>query len=844
MYGSWVKFVFPLLLVSALSVATVVAQSPADGYRPAIDGGDVFAVAVQADGRSVIGGSFTSIGGVTRNRIARLNPDGSLDTDFNPGADDAVLAIAIQPNGRIVIGGSFSQVGGLSRPFLAWLNANGTVRSAPAAPSNTVRSIVATESGFVIAGHFFEIGGNPRQGLAAYLTPGVQSLLVTSFPTANNSVFALARDNAGRIVVGGLFTQLGGQSRARLARIDGGVLDAGFNPGADSTVSVLAVQADDSIIAGGAFTQLAGQARARLGRIRADGSFDPQFTPSPDGILRDAVVEPDGRIVIGGDFDEVSGVVRRRVARLHANGELDLDFQPPGQTGGAFAAALAVQPDGKLLVGGHFPGVPGLRNKLLRLYGNGGLDNHYSEGVTSAGLVGALAVDGSGRALVGGNFSGYAGSSRPRLARLLADGRLDPAFAPSISNSSTVSAIAALADDSVVIGGTFTTVGGQVRNRIARLTAAGELVAGYAPNANDFVDTLVVQPPHAGVNGLHPGGLLVAGAFSAISGTTRRQLARLLDDGTVDPDFDPNPLAGAGIAQVHAVTLQDDGDIVIGGFFNAVAGQTRNNIARLRPTGAIDPGFSPSIGSGQVRAIVQLPDGRLLVGGSFGQVNGATRQRLARLNANGSLDTGFTIAANDTVYSFLLLRDGSVLVAGDFTQLGGLPRNRLARLLANGSVDPQFNPNSSGRVNSLAMLPDGKLLIGGAFSEVGGQPRSRIARLSMPAALLQSLQLNAATGLVRWDASAGFPALSSGGPGLVDLALSLDGDDYLPLAGMQADAQGWSASLPVDLLPRELPFLLRARGRHRQVGGSSSVIDSVRQFHLPVTDRIFANGFQ
>lgn len=829
-------------LLCLLSGTESFAQSSADGHRPLIDGGDVLAVAVQADGNALIGGTFTSVDGVARNRIARLNPDGTLDTGFNPGADDAVLAIAVQPSGHIVIGGSFSQVGGQSRPFLAWLNASGSVRNAPAAPSNTVRAIVATGTGIVVGGNFFEVGGNARQGLAAYTTLGTQMLLVSSFPTANNTVASLARDHAGRIVVGGLFTQIGGLPRARLARLTSGVVDSDFNPGANSTVSVLAVQADDSVIVGGAFSELGGLARTRLGRVRADGSVDPQFTPTPDGVLFDAVVLADGRIVLGGEFDEVSGMTRRRVARLHGNGSLDLDFQAPGLTSAAFAAALAVQPDGKLLVGGHFPGVGGrLRNKLLRLYDNGGLDDDYTEGPGS-GVVSALAVDGRGRALVGGSFSNYAGNSRPRLARLLADGRLDPAFAPSIGSGSVL-AIAALADDSVLLGGSFTSAGSQTRNRIARLTASGELVASYAPSANDLVDTLVVQPPHPGIDGPHPGGVLVAGLFNTISGVPRNQIARLLDDGTVDLDFAPNPQNGVVAASVHAVTLQDNGDILFGGLFNAVAGQTRNNIARLRPTGAIDLGFSPSITNGRVRAIVQLPDGRLLVGGSFLQVNGVSRQRLARLNANGSLDTGFTIAANDTVYAFSLLRDGSVLVAGDFTQLGGLPRNHLARLRPDGSVDPQFNPNSNGRVQSLVLLPDGKLLIGGLFSQVGGRPRPDIARLSMPSALLQSLHLNATTGLVRWDGSAGFPALAGSGPGLVDLALSFDGQAYVSLAGMQADAEGWSATLPLDLLPRELPFLLRARGRHRQIDGSSSVIDSVRQFHLPVTDRIFANGF-
>ncbi|HWX21059.1 MAG TPA: hypothetical protein VN578_14255, partial [Candidatus Binatia bacterium] len=99
--------------------------------------GAVNSIALQPDGKILIGGDFTAINGTTRNRIARLNADGNLDTSFDPGsgADGSVHAIALQPDGNVFIGGDFTIVNGAVRPHLARLYADSI------APSlNIVRS--------------------------------------------------------------------------------------------------------------------------------------------------------------------------------------------------------------------------------------------------------------------------------------------------------------------------------------------------------------------------------------------------------------------------------------------------------------------------------------------------------------------------------------------------------------------------------------------------------------------------------------------------------------------------------------------------------------------------------
>src|SRR5688572_27211196 len=95
---------------------TAHAQSAVDAFDPGANA-DVYALAVQPDGKILVGGNFTSIGGggtgtVTRHRLARLDPDGSVDTSFNPGANGIVAALALQPDGKILVGGLFTGLGG------------------------------------------------------------------------------------------------------------------------------------------------------------------------------------------------------------------------------------------------------------------------------------------------------------------------------------------------------------------------------------------------------------------------------------------------------------------------------------------------------------------------------------------------------------------------------------------------------------------------------------------------------------------------------------------------------------------------------------------------------------
>lgn len=303
--------------------------------------GIVRAIGIQSDGKFVIGGDFTSVGGTTRNYIARLNANGSLDTGFNPNLNNSVYAIKIDSNDKIYIGGSFTTVGGSTKLRIARLNTNGTLDTAfgsttkPNPQSGIVYSIDLQSANRVVFGGNFSscvnssLGveirnlvtacntsgdlttfqtypvGTDTTGISAVRDLKVQSndaiVVVGNFNDASNrdDITRLTETGTndgfpdlspnlrcetvdiqsnGSIVFGGFFTNVGGVTRNRIARTNSaGTIDASFNPNCNLPVYAIAVQSDDKIVIGGAFTTIGGTAGAYLGRLHANGSIDTAF---------------------------------------------------------------------------------------------------------------------------------------------------------------------------------------------------------------------------------------------------------------------------------------------------------------------------------------------------------------------------------------------------------------------------------------------------------------------------------------------------------------------------------------------------------------------------------------
>src|SRR6266513_958589 len=159
--GKAAPLLFFLAVLLAGGAAAVRGQSALDGFDPNANGA-VRVVVVQPDGKILIGGTFTTLspnGGVavTRNRIARLNPDGTLDTDFDPNATGSeVDSIAVQADGKILAGGDFTSIGGQWRNRIARLDpATGLADSFNPNANLPVYSIAVQADGKILAGGEF-----------------------------------------------------------------------------------------------------------------------------------------------------------------------------------------------------------------------------------------------------------------------------------------------------------------------------------------------------------------------------------------------------------------------------------------------------------------------------------------------------------------------------------------------------------------------------------------------------------------------------------------------------------------------------------------------------------------
>jgi uncharacterized delta-60 repeat protein len=167
-----------------------------------------------------------------------------------------------------------------------------------------------------------------------------------------------------------------------------------------------------------------------IARLNADGSLDSSFNPGTGvwyGAVYSVALQPDGKVLIGGNFTSVNGTNRNRVARLNANGSLDSSFNPGTGVSGQ-VLSIALQSDGKVLIGGLFTSVNGTnRNNIARLNANGSLDGSFNPGTGANGPVGSIALQPDGKVFIGGDFTTVNGVVRPRVARLYGD------FIPSLS---------------------------------------------------------------------------------------------------------------------------------------------------------------------------------------------------------------------------------------------------------------------------------------------------------------------------------------------------------------------------------------------------------------------------
>ncbi len=777
--------------------------------------GTVYSLAVQPDGKLLVGGSFIALGdsAIARTNIGRLNSDGSVDAGFNPGADGIVNALALQADGAILVGGSFSILGGQARTNIGRLHPGGALDAAfnPGANGAVVSMVVQTDGRIAVGGKFTTLAGQPRNYLGRLDTNGAPDL--TFRPEADAAVNSLALQPDGQLVVGGDFTMLNGQPRAYLGRLHGTTNAAqslAYNTG---TITWLHSGAGPEVSRVFFDASTNGTSLFRLSGTRVAGGWQATGPSLPVN----ATVRARGWIAGSGDgsswcAESVIGpvLIERQPANrtndaqslatldLLATGQQPLSFRwlkngAPLSDGtnlvGSLTATLRLNSvlgseagDYRCVVSNAFGSVTSVVATLTvrdPLFTGHPMSQASSAGGTAQFFVSAIGSTPldyywlkNGVPLAdGGNISGAHSTILTVVNVFGSDAAAYRAVATNVWGCST-SAVATLtvadplltanpASQSAQRGqtvafnvsvtgtqplayqwrydgvslpdGTASTlvltnvqwgnVGaydviatndfGSVTSAVATLAVNEAIPDALNPGANSEVYTLALPPD---------GKILVGGNFTSIDGQTRSRLARLNANGVLDTNFN----AGAG-GMVFCLALQPDGKILVGGSFTNLAGQARTNLGRLNPDGSPDGGFTPVPTSGsRVMALLPQPDGRIVVGGiGF----------LGRLHADGALDTNFIASTDGFVNTLAAQADGRILVGGAFGHLNGQPHANLGRLEPNGLLDHSFTAAAGHYVGALVEQADGKILVGGWFTALNGQPRSYIGRLNSDGSL-------------------------------------------------------------------------------------------------------------
>jgi uncharacterized delta-60 repeat protein len=331
--------------------------------------GSVRAMALQTDGKIVVAGDFTSVSGQPRLRVARLLANGTLDTDFvtTAGPDGSVAGVAVQTDGKVLITGNFNNVGAVGRKFYARLNANGSLDTAfavtqPFLVTGQMTSIQALPDGNVLmAGGliYFTLTVN-RSGVMRVNSAGAVDASFAPAPISGSVLSGFGQAD-GSVIVAGALTVAGSPQRTNIVRLNSsGALDTTFTAAIPS--NLIGFTRAVAQAPGGKYVAIGnGNGGTDSSRVSwcvgflGNGAGDNGFTPAgANASILAQAVQPDGAILIAGDFTEVNGVRRLKVARLTASGALDANFDV-GDGAGTSVNALAVQPNGQILVAGAFP---------------------------------------------------------------------------------------------------------------------------------------------------------------------------------------------------------------------------------------------------------------------------------------------------------------------------------------------------------------------------------------------------------------------------------------------------------------------------------------------------------
>ncbi len=727
---------------------------------------------VQSDGKIIIGGNFSKYNGVSANKIARLNTDGSLDTTFNIGTgfttsstNQGITEIVLQADGKIIVAGTFTAYNGIACKDLVRLNADGTIDSSfniGSGFNNTINSISVQSDGKIFAcGSFTFFNNNSTNYILKLNTDGT---LDTTFDSSNNlldaAIIDLAIQSDGKIIVIGNFTNYGGYQQNKVARLNSnGSLDYMFNnqgTGFVGTTNSVAIHTGGKIIIGGNFTSYNGISKNHLIRLETDGTIDTTFNTGtvtgPSSAVTSVNIQSDGKIMILGSFSTYNSIISEKIARLNSSGSLDISFNIESNFLGAnylyyptyvysspIFYSISTLPNGKMILTGQFQTNTFSGANIKKINANGTFDTSFnSTSVTGAnGPINAIAIQNDGKLIVAGAFTEFNSYLSPGIVRLNVNGTVDSSFLSNFYTKygkvTTINDISIQPDGMIIVAGviynepTYTNLRYYFRLNIDGSIDDTFVITNGTNNFN-LRNTVCLQSD---------GKILFGGGF------TNPTIKRLNSDASVDSTFNNGTSFNS---TVNEIILQSDGKILVGGNFSSYNGISKSGITRLNSNGVFDSTFTgtgatDSSGAGKINAITLQNDGKILIGGAFTSYNGVAANSIIRLNNDGSKDNTFITSIVANVVSINIQPDGKIILVADISS-SFTKKSKIVRLNIDGTIDNSFNsydvlsegsPSNSIHdftINTSILDANGKLLIGGDFTSYNTTGRNRIARLN------------------------------------------------------------------------------------------------------------------
>lgn len=352
--------------------------------------------------------------------------------------------------------------------------------------------------------------------------------------------------------------------------------------GFDNFAFPIAIQSDGKIIVGGGFSSYNGTGSIRLIRLNQDGSVDTVALGSGfDDTVRSIAIQNDGKIIVGGDFTSYNGTASSQIIRLNSDFTIDTVALGTGFSAFRQVDIVALQADGKILVGGTFTSYNGTASKgIIRLNSDFTIDT-VAVGTGISAEVVSLVIQPDGKIILVGQFANYNGTTSRNIIRLNADLTIDTvAVGTGFSLLSFVDAIVLQPNGKIILGGSFTSYNGTTSNRIIRLNS--DLTIDTVSVGSGFDNTVLSIILDSS------GTIIVGGTFSSYNGTTSNQIIIL------NSDFTINTIAvGNGFNGGRVNAIQSDNKIVVVGIFTQYDSIASNNIVQLNSDLTINMASNP-----------------------------------------------------------------------------------------------------------------------------------------------------------------------------------------------------------------------------------------------------------